>query len=169
MTARIRVMRACAGYAAAVTTATASATLTFGISFGVWHWKDLGLLASVVGCGIFIAALLPYPIVICYANRKGERGCGFFVCTGLATALLGLILLALVPLEGDCGDSYGPTLIRLLELSLHFAAAGISGGTASWLVLKSKHDEDTLPALCCAAGRVAGAGPLERVAGKPPQ
>jgi len=147
MTARITFMRACAGYAAGVATATASATFTFAIAFGVWHWKDLGLLASGACFGIIVAALIPYPIAVCYANRKGERGWGFFACTGLATALLGLILLALVPLEDNCGDSYGPTLIRLLELSLHLATAGISGGSACWLVLKSAHDEDTVPAV----------------------
>jgi len=147
MTDHITLIRACSGYAASVTAATASAIVTFSISYGMAPWKDWGQLAIVVWLAISISALIPYLIAIWYANRQGERKWGFFACTGLVTALLGMVLLALAAPSNECGDSEGMTLAHFLGISLHFAAAGMSGGTACWLVLKSAHDEDSVPAI----------------------
>lgn len=147
MTARITFRRACVGYVAAVATSALYATLAFNFTRVFSGPKEFLRIMELIASCIFVGCLLPYPVAVCYANRRNERGWGYFACCGLATALLGMALLLFATPSHECDDSYGPTLAYLLGVSLHFAASGIAGGTACWLVLKSAHDEDTVPAV----------------------
>jgi len=146
--------------------AVSCATVTFVSGNELWDFFANGdatlrfPLATLVLAWImaFTISLLPFAAAIALAIRYGIGGARYFVGGAVITALACVPLLA-------C--AYSPHhLLRLIPMLI---VAGLSAGSSCWLVLKSKHDEDTLPALCCAAGGLAGAGPIERVAGTPPQ
>lgn len=84
----------------------------------------------------FAAAILPYAAGIALAVRRGFGRPRFFIGGAIATALAWLPLLA-------C--AWQPR--HLLRLGPMLALAGLAAGSACWLVLKSAHDEDTVPAI----------------------
>jgi len=84
----------------------------------------------------FAASVLPYAAAMTLAVRRGIRSPFFFVGGAVLTALAFLPLLA-------C--AYSPR--HLVRLAPMLFVAGLAAGVACWLVLKSAHDEDTVPAV----------------------
>jgi len=82
----------------------------------------------------FMASLLPYGAGICLAIQRRIRSPRYFIGGAVVTALAWLPLLA-------C--AYAPR--HLLRLAPMLALAGLAAGTSCWLVLKSAHNEDTVP------------------------
>ncbi|MTW10218.1 hypothetical protein GM658_06340 [Pseudoduganella eburnea] len=83
----------------------------------------------------FAASLPPFAVSIALAIRRGYGSARYFMGGAVATALAWLPFLA-------C--AYAPR--HLLRLGPMLALAGLAAGGACWLVLKSAHDEDTVPA-----------------------
>jgi hypothetical protein len=123
--------------------AVSCATVTFVCGNELWGFfanSDAPLrfpLATLVLAWImaFTASLLPYAAAIALAIRRGFGGPRYFIVGAVATALAWLPLLA-------C--AYAPR--HLLRLGPMLSLAGLAAGSACWLVLKSAHDEDTVPA-----------------------
>jgi len=84
----------------------------------------------------FVASLLPYAAAIALALRRSFGRPRFFIGGAVATALAWLPLLA-------C--AYSPR--HLVRLAPMLVLAGLAAGSACWLVLKSAHNEDTVPAV----------------------
>jgi hypothetical protein len=84
----------------------------------------------------FAASVLPYAGAMTLAVRRGIRSPGFFIGGAVLTALAFLPLLA-------C--AYSPR--HLVRLAPMLFVAGLAAGVACWRVLKSAHDEDTVPAI----------------------
>lgn len=84
----------------------------------------------------FAASVLPYAAAMTLAVRRGIRSPFFLVGGAVLTALAFLPLLA-------C--AYSPR--HLVRLAPMLFVAGLAAGVACWLVLKSAHDEDTVPAI----------------------
>lgn len=107
----------------------------------------------------FVAALLPYAAGIAFANWRGIRSRRYFLIGGVATAMLFAPLLAVL---------HRPA--HFFGLLPWLALAGLgAGAVAAWLVLKSPHDEDTVPAVQRPAGGRAGDGPPAAMARHAPQ
>lgn len=140
----ISLPRALGAYFAAVSAATLVFTLPRFTPFTL-------LLAWLMAFG---AALLPYAAGIAYANWRGIRSWRYFLGGGVGTALLYALPLAMI---------HRPA--HLLKLLPWLVLAGCAAAAACWRVLKSAHDENTVPAICCGAGGGAGAGPLAPMAG----
>lgn len=112
----ISLPRALGAYLAAVSAASLTFTLQrFTVATLVLAW----IMA-------FVAALLPYAAGIAYANWRGIRNRSFFIAGGMVTALMYAPLLAVLH-----------RLAHFLWLLPWLAVAGLSAGTACWLVLKS--------------------------------
>ena len=132
--------RAMAAYPVAVSCAAA----TFVTGNELWDFAVHGdrlvrfPLATLALAWImaFGAALLPYAAGIALALRRRIHAPRYFIGGAVATALACLPLLA-------C--AYAPR--HLLRLAPMLALAGLAAGTACWRVLKSVHDEDTVPAV----------------------
>ncbi len=124
--------------------AVSCATVTFVFGNELWDLAAHGdrtfrfPLATLVLAWImaFGAALLPYAAGMALACRRGIRSARYFIGGATATALAYLPLLA-------C--AYAPR--HLLRLAPMLALAGLAAGAACWRVLKSAHDEDTVPAV----------------------
>lgn len=102
----------------------------------------------------FTAALPPYAAGIAYANWRGIRSRRYFLAGGTATALLYAPLLAAV---------HRPA--HFFSLLPWLVSAGLAAGAAAgWLVLQSRHHEDTDIAVQRPAGGRAGDGPAAPVA-----
>jgi hypothetical protein len=84
----------------------------------------------------FTGAFMPFAAAAIVALRRRIRSPYFFIGGAVLTALAFLPLLA-------C--AYSPR--HLVRLAPMLALAGLAAGTACWLVLKSSHDEDTVPAV----------------------
>jgi hypothetical protein len=84
----------------------------------------------------FAVTILPYAAAMTLAVRRNIRNPRYFIGGAVATALALLPLLA-------C--AYTPR--HLLRLAPMLLLAGLIAGTACWLVLKSRHDEDPVPAI----------------------
>lgn len=124
--------------------AVSCATLTFVTGNELWDFFTNGdatirfPLATLVLAWImaFAASLLPFAAGIATAMRWRLGGPRYFIGGAVATALAWLPPLA-------CAYS-SRHLVRLTPM---LALAGLAAGTACWLVLKSAHDEDTVPAV----------------------
>ncbi|WP_229416789.1 hypothetical protein [Massilia eburnea] len=123
--------------------AVSCATVTFVSGNELWDFFTNGdahirfPLATLVLAWImaFAASLPPFAVSIALAIRRGYGSARYFMGGAVATALAWLPFLA-------C--AYAPR--HLLRLGPMLALAGLAAGGACWLVLKSAHDEDTVPA-----------------------
>ncbi len=124
--------------------AVSCAAVTFVFGNELWDFVVNGdktfrfPLATLVLAWVmaFAASVLPYAGAMTLAVRRGIRSPGFFICGAVLTALAFLPLLA-------C--AYSPR--HLVRLGPMLFLAGLVAGSACWLVLKSAHNEDTIPAI----------------------
>jgi hypothetical protein len=84
----------------------------------------------------FSASVVPYAAAMTLAVRRGIRSPYFYIGGAILTAMAVLPLLA-------C--AYSPR--HLVRLGPMLFLAGLVAGSACWLVLKSAHHEDTVPAI----------------------
>lgn len=124
--------------------AVSCAAVTFVFGNELWDYVVNGdktfrfPLATLVLAWVmaFAASVLPYAGAMTLAVRRGIRSPGFFIGGAVLTALAFLPLLA-------C--AYSPR--HLVRLAPMLFVAGLAAGVACWCVLKSAHDEDTVPAI----------------------
>ncbi len=124
--------------------AVSCAAVTFVFGNELWDYVVNGdktfrfPLATLVLAWVmaFAASALPYAGAMTLAVRRGIRSPGFFIGGAVLTALAFLPLLA-------C--AYSPR--HLVRLAPMLFVAGLAAGVACWRVLKSAHDEDTVPAI----------------------
>lgn len=124
--------------------AVSCAAVTFVFGNELWDFVVNGdktfrfPLATLVLAWVmaFAASVLPYAGAMTLAVRRGIRSPGFFIGGAVLTALAFLPLLA-------C--AYSPR--HLVRLGPMLFLAGLVAGSACWLVLKSAHNEDTIPAI----------------------
>ncbi|WP_426339796.1 hypothetical protein ACN9MZ_26485 [Pseudoduganella sp. S-14] len=124
--------------------AVSCAALTFVFGNELWDFVVNGdktfrfPLATLVLAWImaFAASVLPYAGAMTLAVRRGIRSPYFFVGGAVLTAMAFLPLLA-------C--AYSPR--HLVRLAPMLFLAGLAAGSACWLMLKSAHNEDTVPAI----------------------
>jgi hypothetical protein len=124
--------------------AVSCAALTFVFGNELWDFVMNGdktfrfPLATLVLAWImaFAASVLPYAGAMTLAVRRGIRSPYFFVGGAVLTAMAFLPLLA-------C--AYSPR--HLVRLAPMLFLAGLAAGSACWLMLKSAHNEDTVPAI----------------------
>lgn len=124
--------------------AVSCAAVTFVFGNELWDYVVNGdktfrfPLATLVLAWVmaFAASVLPYAGAMTLAVRRGIRSPGFFIGGAVLTALAFLPLLA-------C--AYSPR--HLVRLAPMLFVAGLAAGVACWRVLKSAHDEDTVPAI----------------------
>lgn len=84
----------------------------------------------------FSASVVPYAAAMTLAVRRGIRSPYFYIGGAILTAMAVLPFLA-------C--AYSPR--HLVRLGPMLFLAGLVAGSACWLVLKSAHHEDTVPAI----------------------
>jgi hypothetical protein len=84
----------------------------------------------------FAASVVPYAAAMTLAVRRGIHNPYFYIGGAILTAMAFLPLLA-------C--AYSPR--HLVRLGPMLFLAGLVAGSACWLVLKSAHHEDTVPAI----------------------
>ena len=84
----------------------------------------------------FSASVVPYAAAMTLAVRRGIRSPYFYIGGTILTAMAVLPFLA-------C--AYSPR--HLVRLGPMLFLAGLVAGSACWLVLKSAHHEDTVPAI----------------------
>ena len=124
--------------------AVSCAALTFVFGNELWDFVVNGdktfrfPLATLVLAWVmaFAASVFPYAGAMTLAVRRNIRSPRFFIGGAVLTALAFLPLLA-------C--AYSPR--HLVRLGPMLFLAGLAAGCACWLVLKSAHDEDTVPAI----------------------
>ncbi|SFF55206.1 hypothetical protein SAMN05518865_101440 [Duganella sp. CF458] len=124
--------------------AVSCAAVTFVFGNELWDFVVNGdktfrfPLATLVLAWImaFAASVLPYAGAMTLAVRRGIRSPYFFIGGAVLTAMAFLPLLA-------C--AYSPR--HLVRLAPMLFIAGLAAGSACWLMLKSAHNEDTVPAI----------------------
>jgi hypothetical protein len=124
--------------------AVSCAALTFVFGNELWDFVMNGdktfrfPLATLVLAWImaFAASVLPYAGAMTLAVRRGIRSPCFFIGGAVLTAMAFLPLLA-------CAYS-ARHLVRLAPMLF---LAGLAAGSSCWLMLKSAHNEDIVPAI----------------------
>jgi len=124
--------------------AVSCAAITFVFGNELWDFAVNGdttfrfPLATLILAWVmaFAASVLPYAAAMALAVRRGISSPCFYIGGAVLTALAFLPLLA-------C--AYSPR--HLVRLTPMLFVAGLAAGVACWLVLKSAHDEDTVPAI----------------------
>lgn len=124
--------------------AVSCAAVTFVSGNELWDFIENGdktfrfPLATLVLAWImaFSASVVPYAAAMTLAVRRGIRSPYFYIGGAILTAMAVLPLLA-------C--AYSPR--HLVRLGPMLFLAGLVAGSACWLVLKSAHHEDTVPAI----------------------
>ena len=124
--------------------AVSCAAITFVFGNELWDFVVNGdkafrfPLATLVLAWVmaFAASVLPYAGAMTLAVRRNIRSPYFFMGGAILTAMAFLPLLA-------C--AYLPR--HLVRLTPMLFLAGLAAGSACWLMLKSAHHEDTVPAI----------------------